>query len=123
MNHIQALENYISAANTRDFSNVENLLAEGAIYWFTDKTCTTRNEIKNHFGHAWNTIKNEVYRAKHVRWIAEDSHVAICIYTYTWEGIYNNASSAGSGRATNVLVKSSGGSWKIKHVHLSYEPK
>ncbi|WP_419880630.1 YybH family protein [Peribacillus sp. B-H-3] len=119
MNHIQALENYIAATNTHVFSNVENLLAEGAIYWFTDKTCTTRDEIKKYFEHAWNTIQNEVYGAKNVRWIAEDRHVAICIYTYTWKGIYDNAPSAGSGRATNVFVRSCDGSWKVKHEHLS----
>ncbi|WP_261129793.1 nuclear transport factor 2 family protein [Bacillus sp. Marseille-Q3570] len=119
MGYKQALEAYIAATNTHDFNQVEKVLAENAIYWFTDKSCTTRNEIKAYFENAWGTIRDEVYRATDVQWITVNQQSAVCLYTFRWEGFYKGESASGSGRATNVFMKEADGHWKLKHEHLS----
>lgn len=115
----QALETYIAATNTHDFANVEQILDDNAVYWFSDKTCTNKDEIKIYFENAWNLIRNEVYAATDIKWITVDQNSATCIYAYTWEGFYQNQFTSGSGRATNVFVRNAEGVWKLKHEHLS----
>lgn len=112
------LERYIAATNTHDFSEVAKLLHEGAVYWFSDRTCISRAEIQAYFEHAWNVVQDEVYSALDVQWIAVDEHAATCIYTYHYEGWINGRQASGKGRATNVFVKQEG-VWKLIHEHLS----
>lgn len=119
MGYQQALEAYISATNTHDFDQVAKLLDEGAVYWFSDRSCVTLDEIRAYFEHAWEVISNEVYYAEDVQWIAEDSGTAVCIYTYRYEGYAQGKFTTGSGRATNVFVRNGEGVWKLKHEHLS----
>ncbi len=45
MSYKNALKEYIDATNTHDFDNVKLLLHPDAIYWFTDRSCTTIEEI------------------------------------------------------------------------------
>lgn len=119
----QALEQYIAATNTHDFSNVEKVLHPQAVYWFSDKTCTSLPEIRSYFENAWNVIKEEVYAATDVQWISADQHSATCLYTYRYEGYSNGKFVSGSGRATNVFVKTEAGEWKLIHEHLSSGPR
>ncbi|WP_209847400.1 YybH family protein [Paenibacillus sediminis] len=119
MDYKKALEEYIAATNSHQFSNVQKIVDENAVYWFSNKTCTTINEIREYFENAWNTVQNEVYTATNVEWIAVDNNCATCIYTYNWEGYHEGKFVSGSGRATNVFVKKSDGNWKIVHEHLS----
>jgi hypothetical protein len=63
MGYKKALEMYIIAANTHDFSNVEKLLDDQAMYWFSDKSCVTKEEIKNYFENSWKMVQDEVYGA------------------------------------------------------------
>lgn len=83
MNYEEALKQYLQATNSHDFSNVRKVLHKDAIYWFSDKTCTTMSEIQNYFETAWDIIKEEIYTAKDVRWIATDQNTATCIYIHT----------------------------------------
>lgn len=119
MGYKKALEKYIEATNTHDFNNVRKLLHESPVYWFTNKTCTTIDEIQNYFENAWNIIKEEVYTATNVHWLAFDENTATCIYTYNYEGYYKEEFVSGSGRATNVFIRNEEGEWKLIHEHLS----
>lgn len=84
----QGLEKYIDATNTHQFDNVEKCLSRDAIYFFSNKTCSSIADIQAYFENAWDTIKEEKYRAIDVEWtISED--MAYCLYTYEYEGIYN----------------------------------
>jgi ketosteroid isomerase-like protein len=38
VDHKAALQAYIEATNTHDFNQVRRLLADDAVYWFSDKT-------------------------------------------------------------------------------------
>ncbi|MEN2466117.1 nuclear transport factor 2 family protein [Ornithinibacillus sp. FSL M8-0202] len=119
MGYEQALEAYIAATNTHDFQQVSILLADDAVYWFSDKTCRSIAEIQAYFEQAWETIKDEVYRATDIEWIVAEENTATCIYTYQYEGYANGKFVQGSGRATNVFIKDSNGNWKLVHEHLS----
>ncbi|MCG1023618.1 YybH family protein [Sutcliffiella horikoshii] len=118
MSYQTALNQYIKATNTHNFDQVEKLLHANVVYWFTNKSCTTMEEIRAFFEKAWDTIKEEVYSAKDVQWIAVDEHTATCLYTFHYEGYMNGEFISGSGRATNVFVKEEG-QWKLIHEHLS----
>ncbi|MGW8826456.1 YybH family protein [Paenibacillus lautus] len=119
MSYQKAFEAYIAATNTHDFDQVARLLDEGAVYWFSDRSCCCLEEIRAYFEHAWDVIRDEVYRAEEVVWIATDVHSAVCIYTYRYEGYFQGEYTTGSGRATNVFVRDADGAWKLKHEHLS----
>ncbi len=119
MGYEEALQRYIELTNTHKFENVKKLLHKDAVYWFSDKTCTTIEEIQNYFENAWNIVKDEVYSAKDVKWIAISEITATCIYTYQYEGYINGQFTKGQGRATNVFVKDENGDWKLIHEHLS----
>lgn len=119
----QALEAYIRATNTHDFQQVKAILHENALYWFSDKTCATPGEIREYFENAWRQVKDEVYRAEDVHWIVTDENSAACLYTYRYEGYVGERLVSGSGRATNVFVKTKTGAWKLLHEHLSGHPK
>ena len=58
------------------------------MYWFSDRSCCCLEEIRAYFEHAWDVIRDEVYRAEDVVWIATDVHSAVCIYTYHYEDIF-----------------------------------
>lgn len=119
LSYEKAFKKYIEATNTHDFSNVKELLHENAVYWFTDKTCITIDEIQSYFENAWDVIKEEVYTATDINWLAIDENTAICIYTYIYKGYHMDKFVSGSGRATNVFIKNEKEEWKLIHEHLS----
>lgn len=123
MGYKNALYSYIAATNTHDFENVLECLDEKAVYWFSDRTCETFDAIGQYFENSWETIKDEVYRATDIRWLVEEENNATCIYTYHFEGYYQNTFIQGSGRATNVFKKNAEGNWKLVHEHLSSLPE
>ncbi|QFF99073.1 nuclear transport factor 2 family protein [Psychrobacillus glaciei] len=119
MGYKQCLDKYINATNTHNFEIVKQLLHPDAVFWFSNKSCTTINEIQNYFENAWEVIKEEVYSAFNVHWLAADEKTATCIYTYHYEGYYDGKFVSGSGRATNVFIKENEYEWKLIHEHLS----
>lgn len=119
MTYQKALKDYLSATNTHEFTNVQKVLDCQAIFWFSDRTCTTLPEIKRYFENTWERIKEEKYSANEVKWVAVEENTATCLYTYHWEGFLDNHFVSGSGRATNIFVKDEKGSWKLVHEHLS----
>ncbi|RJX39257.1 nuclear transport factor 2 family protein [Paenibacillus pinisoli] len=119
MSHQQALKQYIEATNTHHFENVKKLLHPEAVYWFSDRTCRTIDDIQAYFETAWDIIEEEVYSANDVSWISVDERSATCLYTYRFEGFHEGKPVSGSGRATNVFVKSEHDGWQLIHEHLS----
>lgn len=117
-----AITNYISATNTHDFGEVAKCLAPNAQYWFSNANCSSREEIEDFFLKAWLDVKEEVYSAHNIEWIAVSDQVATCIYNYKWVGYCEGTYRSGGGRATNVFVKKIG-KWLLVHEHLSANPK
>jgi len=79
MSHQQALKQYIEATNTHRFENVKKLLHPEAVYWFSDRTCRTIDDIQAYFETAWDIIEEEVYSANDVSWISVDERSATCL--------------------------------------------
>ncbi len=112
------LKKYEEATNSHNFNLVEPLLAENAVYWFSDGSYDGLAAIRDGFESTWNTVKNEVYEIHDVRWLTVSDTSASCVYRFAWRGIIEGKAQSGEGRGTNVLTKTADG-WKIVHEHLS----
>jgi uncharacterized protein (TIGR02246 family) len=112
------LRKYEDACNSHDFSNVRGLLADDAVYWFSNGSYIGTDEIEKAFVTTWNKIKDETYSISDVRWISLDENSAVCTYQFTWKGIIDGKPQQGTGRGTNVLIKHES-QWSIIHEHLS----
>ncbi|USK34541.1 nuclear transport factor 2 family protein [Bacillus sp. F19] len=108
---MEVLQNYIKATNTHNFDEVRKVLHPNAVYFFTDRNCTTHEEIQTYFENAWSLVENENYEAKDVKWLFTTSNSATCTYTYFYEGYINGKYISGHGRATKVLVQVISKSW------------
>lgn len=110
---------YEAANNSHIWTNVSPFIAPNATYWFTDGSYAGIAEIQNAIQRTFDEIQNEVYAITNVQWPIQSDSVAVCIYSFHWQGIINGAEQSGSGRGTNVLAKNEDGVWQIIHEHLS----
>jgi ketosteroid isomerase-like protein len=109
---------YEQATNSHDIANVAPLIAADAVYWFSDGSYRGRDAILAAIAQTFATIRDETYQIADLEWVATDSSLAVCRYRFSWTGIINGLPRSGSGRGTNVLIKTSGG-WQMLHEHLS----
>ncbi|QBD76794.1 nuclear transport factor 2 family protein [Ktedonosporobacter rubrisoli] len=107
--------------NTHRFEEVAPLIADHAIYWFNDGSFQGKEAIKQAFERTFATIQEERYTLEDVQWLVRDEHVAVCVYTFHWQGKVEGQLMQGSGRGTNVLQKF-GSHWQVTHEHLSALP-
>ena len=119
---MEVLDNYIKATNTHIFDEVKKFLHPNAVYFFSNRSCTTHEEIQTYFENSWSMIKNENYEAQEVEWLFVGSDSATCTYTYFYEGYINEKYANGYGRATNIFIKESD-EWLLIHEHLSPLPR
>lgn len=119
---MKILDDYIAATNTHQFEEVKKLLHPNAVYYFSDRSCTTHEEIRAYFENAWSIVENENYEAQDVHWLFVNEQSATCTYMYFFEGYINGEYANGYGRATNVFIKESD-KWLLVHEHLSPLPK
>jgi ADP-ribose pyrophosphatase YjhB (NUDIX family) len=109
---------YERAANSHDVQQVLPLIADDAVYWFTDGSYRGREEIAGALERTFATIQDEVYEIRELEWLAMTDEFAACRYRFFWRGVVDGQPSSGRGRGTNVLVKQDG-SWRVRHEHLS----
>lgn len=109
---------YEQATNSHDVTQVAPLIAPEAVYWFSDGSHRGRDAVLAAIAETFATIRDEVYRIEDLEWIAADRDHAVCRYRFAWTGTLNGQPKSGSGRGTNVLVKTDG-TWQILHEHLS----
>ena len=98
--------NYVEAANSRDFGQVAPFVAEDAVYWFTDGTFSGRDAIRRAFEATWSAIQDETYTIDNVRWIAMGDQTAACVYSFHSvhsEGWVEGQRFSATGRGTNVF--------------------
>jgi ketosteroid isomerase-like protein len=120
--HRETFARFEDAANSADFDKVAPLIADDAVYWFTDGSFEGLPAVRRAFEATWDAIHDEVYRIEDVRWIAVSETVAVCIYRFVSSGLVDGRPFSASGRGTNVLARGPAG-WKIVHEHLSREPR
>lgn len=113
------IEEYARRTNLHRFEEVAPLIADHALYWFSDGSSHEGiDAIRQAFESNWRAIRDEVYRIEDVRWLAKESDLAVCVYRFRWEGEGRAGPIAGEGRGTAVLQRING-SWRVVHEHLS----
>ena len=114
------MKKYESAANSRNFDNVKELVWDDAIFWFTDGSFTGIESVRSAFENTWNSIKDEDYSIENLKWIYTGDDCAVCLYKFVSKGITSGVVSIVIGRGTTVLKKV-GNEWKVAHEHLSLD--
>jgi len=112
------LKDYEIKTNSHDFTLLRPLIADDAVYWFTDGSFVGIAMIRDAITTTFNTIQHEVYSIKDVEWIVNEETTAVCRYRFEWSGIVDGKEKHGAGRGTNVMVKRDG-VWRMLHEHLS----
>lgn len=112
------LEAYEQANNSHIWANVEPFIASDATYWFTDGSYTGIDEIRQAIEATFAKIQDETYEIGDIKWPVATDSIAVCTYTFHWQGTVDGKQASGNGRGTNVLEKRNG-SWQIVHEHLS----
>lgn len=112
------LKDYEAKTNSHDLALLRPLIADDAVYWFTDGSFTGINMIEDAIVTTFEKIQNETYSIQDVEWILIKDDVAVCRYRFEWQGIVDGEQRSGNGRGTNVMVKRDG-KWLMLHEHLS----
>ena len=110
---------YEAAANAHDLDGMLNLIAEDAVFLFSDGTAhigkaAVRKAIQANF----DAIENEIYRIFQVVWLGQSDSLAACVYAFEWSGTIDGKPAGGAGRGTTVLDRIAG-EWRVVHEHLS----
>jgi ketosteroid isomerase-like protein len=113
------MREYEIAANSHDLQATLSLVDEEAVYLFSDGSVHVgKGAIEQALRRNFDLIKDEEYAIDNLTWILNTTNAAACVYDYSWSGIVNGKPASGSGRGTNILVRS-GDNWLIVHEHLS----
>lgn len=83
------LKQYEAAANSCNFDNVEPLIADNAVFWFTNGTYRGKAEIRKAFEDTWAHITDETYSITDVEWGGVSADLAVCTYSFTSDGRIN----------------------------------
>jgi ketosteroid isomerase-like protein len=113
------MRRYESATNAHDLEAVLNLIADDAVYLFSNQSShfgkpSIRRAIETNFA----AIKNESYRIEGLIWLASSEDVAACAYEFHWTGEVDGKPASGHGRGTTILRRASP-TWQVAHEHLS----
>ena len=119
MSPTEFMSAYEAATNAHDLDAVLGLIADDAIYLFSNQTAhigksAIRNPIRTNF----EAIKGETYRIQNLKWLASSNDVAASVYEFGWSGTMNGRPVSGHGRGTTV-IRCVEGQWKVAHEHLS----
>lgn len=113
-----AMKHYQDRINLHDFGELLPVIAEDAVFWFSDGAHVGIVAARRAFEEAWRAVENEDYQLEDLRWLAVGDSVASCIYNFHWKGMAAGEPVWGGGRGTTVLRREADG-WKIVHEHLS----
>jgi len=122
MTPIEFLHEYERKINTHRFEEVAPLIADNAVYWFTDGSFQCKDAIKQAFEKTWAIIQDEHYTIEHMQWLVNNEHIAVCVYLFRWHGKVEGQLMERMGRGTSVLEKFNS-RWKVIHEHLSSLPQ
>lgn len=113
------IEAYERATNSHDLEATLALVAEEAVYLFSNQAVHVgKEEIARALQRNFDLIQDETYSTAGLTWLVETEEVAVCVYDYAWTGTIHGKPASGSGRGTTVLRRF-GQEWKVIHEHLS----
>ena len=119
MSPTEFMRAYETATNTHDLDAVLELIADDAIYLFSNQSSHIgKSAIRSAIQANFEAIEAEVYRIGQLRWLADSESVAACVFEFDWSGKVKGKAASGYGRGTTV-IRRSGGEWKVAHEHLS----
>jgi uncharacterized protein (TIGR02246 family) len=113
------MRSYEAASNAHDVEAVLSLIADDAIYLFSNQSShfgkpAIRKAIEANFA----AIKNESYCIEQLIWLASSDDVVACAFEFRWTGEVSGKPAFGHGRGTTVLRRA-GSTWQVVHEHLS----
>lgn len=111
------LETYEQAANSRDFDKVAPLIADDAIFEFTNGTFKGKTTIQKAFEDTWDKIQKETYTIAQVEWNQAAYLSAMCVYKFKSNGLVDGKRQLYEGKGMNEL-KRIDGNWQIIHERL-----
>jgi ketosteroid isomerase-like protein len=110
---------YEAATNAHDLEATLNMIADDAIFLFSNQTSHIgKDAIRKAIQANFNVIKGERYRTSNLTWLVSSEDVAACVYEFDWVGEINGKPAFGDGRGTTVIRRALG-NWQIAHEHLS----
>lgn len=119
MSPSEFMKQYEAATCAHDLEGTLDLIAEEAIYLFSDQTSHIGKwAIRRVLNANFQNIRDEAYRLDDMRWVATSESVACCVYKFSWSGIVDGRAASGTGRGTSVIHKIDG-DWFVVHEHLS----
>lgn len=120
MSPTEFMRAYEAATNTHDLEGTLALIADDAVYLFSDESSHVgKAAIRAALRANFDAISNETYRIHDLRWLAASDEVAACIYSFDWSGEIDGKPAGGAGRGTSVLRRVAG-DWRVVHEHLSH---
>jgi uncharacterized protein (TIGR02246 family) len=119
MSPTEFMHAYEAATNAHDLEGTLALIADDAVYLFSDQSSHVgKDAIRAVLQANFVAISNETYSIHELRWLAESDEVAACVYAFDWSGEIDGKPARGNGRGTSVLRRVDG-SWRVAHEHLS----
>lgn len=106
------LEAYEKAANSRDFGNVASMIADDAVFEFTDGTFKGKDAIQKAFEDTWTKIQDEAYTLSDITWNKASYWSATCSYNFTSDGVINGKRQVYKGKGISELRRKDG-NWRI----------
>ena len=119
-----AFERYRQLINTHDFSKLaESVIAQDALFVFTDKVHRGQDEVRAAFNQTWSTLPDEIYTMEDAQWLARDRDTAVVVFRYSYRGTAKTGQAlSGGGHGTNLYKRTAAG-WRLAYEHLSHDPR
>jgi len=118
------LHHFEELAMQEDFSLLEEMIDERAVFRFNDGDFVGRAAIRAAFEKTWRgdpTVRKAKFHLTDIVVLTVDERSASVTYTWNWEGEQGGQSFVVRGRGTRVLAHD-GGRFRIVHEHLSRFP-
>lgn len=113
------LEKLSEATASQNFDQVAPLLAEDAIYRFTDGDFVGIDAIRAAFEQTWANYPDDRWEICNVRVVSLDAASAVVTYDTLWTATVDGQQRSSVGRGTNVIARKDG-ALKIVFEHLSH---
>lgn len=119
-----AFDRYRTEINSHDFERLAaTVFTADVVFVFRDGVHRGQAEAQAAFNAAWSSLPDEVYTMEEPEWLLVGEEAAVVVFRYTYRGTTGGGLSlSGSGRGTNLYVRSSDG-WRLSYEHLSHDPQ
>ena len=119
MSPAEFMRTYEAAANAHDLESTLGMIADDAVYLFSDQSshigkAAIAKALKANF----DALQLETYRMRNMTWLAASDEVAACVYQFDWTAEIDGQPASGDGRGTSLPHKVNG-HWQVVHEHLS----